>query len=63
MDIPIAAAKNIADTYDYDQVVILARKIGKGGNEHVTTYGKNKQHCNIAARMGNFIKYKIMLWA
>ena len=29
MDIPITAAKHIADTYDYDQVIIIARKWGR----------------------------------
>jgi len=33
MDIPIEAAKRIAD--EYDQVVIIARKVGR--NEHITT--------------------------
>jgi len=60
--IPINAAKTIADQYDYDQVIIIARKTGMGGGEHVTTYGVDKTHCAIAARVGNFIKHKIMLW-
>ena len=58
--IPIKAAAHIAHTYDYDQVVIIARKVGEG--EHVTTYGATKQHCEIAAKIGDFIKYKIMGW-
>ena len=60
--IPIAAAKRIAYDYDYDQVVIIARKVGEDGHECVTTYGKNKEHCKVAARIGNFLKYKIMKW-
>jgi len=43
--IPIAAAKEIADKYSYDQVIIVARKVDS--HEHVTTYGKNKTHCDI----------------
>lgn len=58
--IPVSAAKKIADDYDYDQVVVIARKVGVG--EHVTTYGKTKEHCGVAARVGNFIKHKIMGW-
>lgn len=58
--IPISAGKVIADAYDYDQVVIIARKVG--GNEHVTTYGKTKDDCTVAARIGMFIKHKIMGW-
>lgn len=60
MDIPIEAAKKIAEEYDYDQVVIIARKVGR--NEHVTTYGKDKENCDVAARIGDFLKYKVMGW-
>lgn len=63
MNIPISAAKLIADAYDYDQVVIIARKVGIDGNEHVTTYGVDKVNCDIAARIGDFLKYKIMGWS
>lgn len=59
--IPISAAKRIADEYGYDQVVIIARAVNEG--EHVTTYGKDKANCDIAARIGNFLKFKVMGWA
>ena len=37
--IPISAARTIAEAYGYDQVVIVARRVGDGadGGEHVTT--------------------------
>jgi hypothetical protein len=60
--IPVEAAKRIADAYRYDQVIIVARKIGEGGGEHVTTYGKDKANCSVAAQIGDFLKYKIMGW-
>ena len=60
--IPIKSVKEIADKFDYDQVIIIARKVGVNGGEHVTTYGKNKTHCKIAAKCGDFLKYKIMAW-
>lgn len=60
--IPVTAAKLIAQKYDYDQVIIIARKVGNAGGEHVTTYGKTKAHCKIAADYGNFLKYKVMGW-
>jgi len=60
--IPIGAAAKVAKQYGYDQIVIIARKTGEGGGEHVTTYGIDKQHCGIAARMGDFLKHKIMGW-
>lgn len=63
--IPIAAAERIAKEYGYDQVVIIARKVGDDPDphgEHVTTYGVTKAHCDIAARIGDFLKYKVMGW-
>ena len=60
--IPIKAAKDISQKYDYDQVIIIARKVGIKGGEHVTTYGKDRIHCVIASKTGNFVKYKIMKW-
>lgn len=60
LPIPINAAKKIADAYGYDQVVIIARKVG--GGEHVTTYGVDKANCDVAARIGDFLKYKVMGW-
>ncbi len=58
--IPIAAAQRIAEQYGYHQVVIIARCVGEG--EHVTTYGVDKANCDVASRIGNFIKHKIMGW-
>ena len=58
--IPISVAKSIARTYNYDQVVIIARKVDS--HEHVTTYGKDKANCAVAARIGDFLKYKVMKW-
>ena len=59
--IPILAARKIAEQYGYDQVVVMARNVGNG-LEHVTTYGVDKQHCEVAARMGYYLKHKIMGW-
>lgn len=60
MDIPVSAARKIAEEFDYDQVIIIARKVGR--NEHVTTYGRDKVHCEIAAKAGDFLKFKVMGW-
>lgn len=60
--IPIKAAEEVAKRFGYDQVVIVARKVGDGGGEHVTTYGVSKEHCAVAARIGDFLKYKVMGW-
>ena len=60
--IPVAAAKRMADEFGYHQVVIVARHVGAAGREHVTTYGVDVAHCEVAGRMGNFFKYKLMGW-
>lgn len=64
--IPVRAAKEIAERYGYDQVVIVARRVSDGdteaGGEHVTTYGVNKIHCEIATMIGDYLKYKVMGW-
>jgi hypothetical protein len=60
--IPITATRRIADEYDYDQVIIIARKVGENGGEHVTTYGRNKDNCDVAVKIGNYIKHEIMGW-
>jgi hypothetical protein len=63
--IPISAAERIAKDYGYDQVVIIARKVGddpEPHGEHCTTYGVNKAHCDAAAKIGDFLKFKVMGW-
>jgi len=63
--IPISAAEKIAKQFGYDQVVIIARRVGAPPDpygEHVTTYGIDKTHCDVAARMGDHFKYKVMGW-
>ena len=69
--IPISAAEAIAKRYGYHQVVIIARTVDtKGehayaakGGEHVTTYGVDRAHCDVAASIGDFLKFKVMGWA
>lgn len=60
--IPISAAEKIAKEFGYDQVVIIGRKVGDKGGEHCTTYGRNKDHCTVAARIGDYLKFKVMMW-
>lgn len=63
-DIPISAAARIG-LYGYDQVVIIARRVDRPdepGREHVTTWGKTPENCNVAARVGDFLKHKVMGW-
>jgi hypothetical protein len=60
--IPIQAARDIAERYGYDQIVIYARKVGADPElhgEHMTTYGVNKEHCKIAGDLGT--KLQLMM--
>lgn len=55
LPIPISVGKMIATNYGYDQVVIMARRCHKTPQphgEHITTYGRNPQHCEVASMMG-----------
>ena len=64
-NIPISAAKRIAKDYGYDQVIIYARRCHTSlepHGEHLTTYGRNKEHCNAAARIGSYLKREIINW-
>lgn len=63
--IPISVAKDISKKYGYDQVIIYTRKVGEDPDphgEHMTTYGINETHCSVAARIGDYLKYKILGW-
>ena len=60
--IPIVAARNVAEQYGYDQVIIIARRVGDDGVEHCTTYGRDAVNCRVAARIGDFLKHKVMGW-
>lgn len=63
--IPISAAKDIAEKYGYDQVMVYARKAGQDPaphGEHMTTYGVDKAHCAAMAAAAKFLQTKIMGW-
>lgn len=63
--IPVSAAGEIAQRYGYDQVVIVARRVGDdpaASGEHVTTYGVDDAHCDVAARIGAVLKHRLMNW-
>lgn len=59
--IPISAAKEIANKFDQDQVIIITFS-KKTGLTHVVTYGKTKEDCIQAAQGGNIIKRDVLKW-
>ena len=63
--IPVKAAARIAEDYGYDQVIIIARRVGVEGEvhgEHVTTYGTTKAYCDAISKAADYIKTAIMKW-
>lgn len=63
--IPVKAGERIAKEFGYDQVIIIARRVGEKPDphgEHVTTYGITRIHCDVAARTGSYVKREIMGW-
>lgn len=63
--IPISAAKRIANDYGYDQVIVVARRVGEDPEphgEHMTTYGIDRKHCDAAGRCGSYLQREIMGW-
>jgi hypothetical protein len=63
--IPIAAAKRIAEEHGYDQVIIYARRVGEKPaphGEHMTTYGVDQAHCDVAARIGERLQRELLGW-
>lgn len=55
--VPISEARAIAVMHDYDQVIILARKVG--GSEWVTTYGVSEQDKHVAAVIGQTLREQV----
>lgn len=58
--IPIKTAKEFANKFEKDQVIILSWDKATG-TTWVTTYGKTKEDCIQAAKGGNRIK-KMLSW-
>lgn len=61
--IPIKAAKEIAEKYGYDQVIIYGRKVGSDPDphgEHMTSYGVDKKHCSVIGSIAKAIQK--MIW-
>jgi len=59
--IPIKSAKDIAQKYDKDQVIIISWD-RKTGTTWVTTHGKTIEDCNMAAEGGNKLKREFLKW-
>lgn len=63
--IPISAAKEIAEKYGYDQIIIYARRVDtedETGGEHMTSYGVDEAHCAAAQLIAHHLQKDKMNW-
>ena len=60
--IPVTDAELIAKARGYDQVIIVARKVGSLGGEWLTTYGVDPENSQAAAHIGLYFKHRLMGW-
>ena len=60
-NIPIKAAKKIADDYEKDQVIMICWS-AKYQRTWVTTYGKTDIDCDQACQAGNWLKKNMLNW-
>lgn len=60
--IPPSELEAIAKKYGLHQVIMVARTVGDKGAEHCVTYGIDKENSEVAADIGNFLKFKVMGW-
>lgn len=58
--IPISEAKKLAETYDYDKVIIIAIK--DNVKDSITSYGATIEHNNMAHKIGEFLRYRVFGW-
>ena len=54
-------ARDIAEAYGYDQVIIIARKAGEDGGQHINTFGSVKSRHMVMAMTGEFAKFRLDL--
>lgn len=60
--IPPTEAARLCEQYGYDQVIIVARRVGGDGHEAVTTCGVDPANDEAARLIGEHFKYKVMKW-
>jgi hypothetical protein len=49
------------DMHRWRGLTCRARKVGEDGGEHMTTYGKNREHCDAAGKIGRALQ-RFMGW-
>ena len=59
--VPVSAAKEFADKYEKDQVILISWE-NETQTTWVTTYGKTAEDCDQAAQGGNWLKKELFNW-
>lgn len=63
--IPVRAAEEVGLSFGYDQVVIIARRVGddpEPHGEHCTTWGVDPANSGVAAAIGDLLTRRVMGW-
>lgn len=60
--IPIEAVENLGVVFGFDQVIVLARRVGDEGTEQLVTWGDSLEHKHAAARIGDRLTTEVFGW-
>ena len=64
-DLPIiqlSEMEGLCTKYGFDQVIVLARKVGEGGYENLGTHGVDMEHSTAAEAIGEHLRKDVMGW-
>lgn len=59
---PMKDLESLAKKYKMNQVIVLCRRVGEDGYEHLSTYGTDKENCTVAYLAGEYLKKEVMKW-
>ena len=60
--IQLSEMEELCTKYGFDQVIVLARKVGEGGYENLGTHGVDMEHSAAAEAIGVHLRIKVMGW-
>ena len=65
MSLPLISLEDmeaLLERYGFDQIIVLARKLGEDGYENLGTHGTDMEHSNAAAAIGEHLRKEVMGW-
>ena len=60
--IALAEMEALCTKYGFNQVIVLARKVGEHGYENLGTHGTDMEHSNAAAAIGEHLRKDVLGW-